>query len=222
MNTRIHRIKGRKAFVLAGAVVVAASMSQPGPAAAYVSSGDLFRGMTPLSSADLAGYRGGFSVGGFDFDIGMIVNMMVQKATGKYHVRTVFNFNHAGRIENPSSQVTYTPHGSSSPQPVSTNGGGGPSGGSAPTPTSVAPKSSGSSGGGVSIDVTDAGTRIVQQITPKMVLNMVQSSDPSTHSQVSADLNIAIKNWSQIRNRVNKALPALRNLTRDANLSGLR
>ena len=80
------------------------------PAAALTALGeDPFSGLTPLSPNNLAGLRGGFAVGVFAFDIGVVVSTSVNSASGVYTVTTTATLNPAGNVTNARTDFSALP-----------------------------------------------------------------------------------------------------------------
>ncbi len=209
------------------------------PAAALTALGeDPFSGLTPLSANNLAGLRGGFAVGAFAFDIGVVVSTSVNSASGVYTVTTTATLNPAGNVTNARTDF------SALPAQANAGGNGSPqtqvtllvvpeqTGEPATTQTAAAepaaitvPVTVDSTellDGGIIVSVEGTDFAIVHEITGQELVTLVQNTENGASLSTSVDMNVTIANYSQVLDNMTRNMPLIVNMGRDAGVASVQ
>ncbi|MBE9554322.1 MAG: hypothetical protein IMF05_12740 [Proteobacteria bacterium] len=209
------------------------------PAAALTALGeDPFSGLTPLSPNNLAGLRGGFAVGVFAFDIGVVVSTSVNSASGVYTVTTTATLNPAGNVTNARTDF------SALPAQANAGGNGSPqtqvtllvvpeqTGEPATTQTAAAepaaitvPVTVDSTellDGGIIVSVEGTDFAIVHEITGQELVTLVQNTENGASLSTSVDMNVTIANYSQVLDNMTRNMPLIVNIGRDAGVASVQ
>jgi len=175
-----------------GTLVLAATAVTSAPAGAAVTpERDVFAHLNPIPTGELANLRGGFRVGALEFDIGLMVTSMIEDIK----VRTILSLNDNGDIAGVTSEVATT-SGTDTFQVSDL-------------------------GNGFELRVSDGISEIVHRALSDGLATTLQTSGNGTTSVVTTDLNIGVKNYSQVFNRAAQMGPAIRSMARDLGISGL-
>lgn len=181
---------------LAVAAVAVATLTFPQDAGAAMAN-DPFSGMAPLPDTDLRHLRGGLRIGGMDFNIGMMIRAEVQEAmegmSQRLWVETRLTFDDNGQLQ------------SASP----TTSSGGEAAVTTPTP------------GRTQVRLSGNQSRILQDIADSGITTQIQSQGAGGRSALTVDLDVALKNHSQLFGDVSRAMTSMRALQNRLGLSGL-
>lgn len=202
------------AVAIAGAVAVTAA--SVGPAAA-LSQDDPFGNLTPLQTHELAGLRGGFSVGVFEFDIGVVVS---SATSGGFNVTTTANLLPGGQITNAQTEFSQAGsqaqgHGDNPPA------GGGPLvyGPGVNVPVVATTELS---DGGISVNVDGGDFVIVHQVNGTDVVTLMANASNGVSLETTVDLNISLENFSQILNNLSRNAPLIIQIGNDAGVASVQ
>ena len=219
------------------------------PAAALTALGeDPFSGLTPLSPNNLAGLRGGFAVGVFAFDIGVVVSTSANSASGVYTVTTTATLNPAGKVTNartdfsalpaqanaggngsPQTQVTLqvAPEQTGEPATAQTAAADGPveitpAAEPAAVTVPVTVDSTELVNGGIMVSVEGTDFAIVHEITGQELVTLVQNTENGASLSTSVDMNVTIANYSQVLDNTTRNMPLIVNMGRDAGVASVQ
>lgn len=214
MNTRhsARRIT-RVAVAIAGAVAVTAA--SVGPAAA-LSQDDPFGSLTPLQTHELAGLRGGFSVGSFEFNIGVVITSV----NDVFSVTTTANLLPGGQIT--SAQTVFSQAG-----PQAQSQGDDPPAGDGPlvygpgvnVPTVATTELS---DGGIKVNVEGNDFVIVHEINGTDVVTFMANAGNGANLDTTVDLNISLENFSHIINNLSRNMPLILQIGHDAGVASVQ
>lgn len=175
---------------------------------------DLFHALSPLSSNDLTELRGGFAVGAFDFDIGVVISTAATSATGVYTVTTTANLNPGGQITNASTSISELPAQASAGETGAENS----TSVMAPTSTNITELVN----GGIEFNVEGTEYSIFHAVSSEQLVTVIQNSENGVNLSTSMDINISIANFSQVLNSVTRNMPLFLGIGHDASVASVR
>lgn len=215
MNTRhsARRIT-RVAVAIAGAVAITAASVNP---AAALSQDDPFRNLTPLQTHELAGLRGGFSVGVFEFDIGVVISSAL---SGVFNVTTTANLLPGGQVTN--AQTEFSQAG-----PQAQGQGDNPPAGDGPlvygpgvnVPTVATTELS---NGGISVNVEGGDFVIVHEVSGTDIVTLMANTSNNASLDTTVDLNISLENFSQLISNLSRNTPLILQIGHDAGVASVQ
>ena len=186
---------------------------------------DPFQALSPLSSNDLAGLRGGFAVGAFDFNIGVVISTAASSARGVHTVTTTANLIPGGQITNASTRISELPAQASAGVngPPQTNGA--TMTGAENSTLVMAPTSANTTelvNGGIEFSVEGTEYSIFHAVSSEQLMTVVQNSESGVSLSTSMDINISIANFSQVLNSVTRNMPLFLGMGHDAGVASVR
>lgn len=204
----------RAAMAIAGAIAV--TTASVGPAAA-LSQDDPFGNLTPLQTHELAGLRGGFMVGSFEFNIGVVVSTSV---SGGFNVTTMANLLPGGQITNAQTEFSQAdPQAQSQGDNPPAEDGPLVYGPGVTVPTVATTELS---DGGISVNVEGGDFTIVHEINGTDIVTLMANAGNGASLDTTVDLNISLENFSQILSNLSRNTPLILQIGHDAGVASVQ